>query len=383
MNTNPGGEVLIYQTIDGQATLETRLEHETVWLTQPQIEILFDTDRTSVVKHIKNILETGELEEAATCAKFAQVRQEGGRNVTRHILHYNLDMILSIGYRVNSKRGTQFRIWANRILKEHLVQGYTLNHQRLQEQQKNLQHLHQAIELLERSLEGPAASLSAAREMVAILAAFSRGLGLLDDYDHEHLEHRGRTTRPARVISPPEFLGVVEGMRRDFDSDVFGKPKDQSFESSVRQIYQSFAGQELYPSLEQKSAMLLYLVVKNHSFVDGNKRIAAIDLVNRRIQTRRKGHHGRHRRHRPQQEPGMSLPAIPFRAHPCAPGRSGSESSGVRYCSRPCGTSLTASLRIPCAETASAVSGGVTRRCEKLDEKVAHTKARLAPRGRQ
>ncbi len=269
------GEMVIYTAPDGSVQTEVRLEAETLWLTQYQLEELFATDRTSLVKHIKNILETGELEEEATCAKFAQVRLEGKRRISRDILHYNLDMILSVGYRVNSKRGTQFRIWANRILKDHLVQGYTINQKRLQEQQGKITQLKESIQLLERALLEQAETIGEARELVRVLAAYATGLTILDDYDHENLEPTGLTKKDAIVIMPDEFLRVVEGMRRDFDSDVFGKPKDQGFESSARQIYQSYGGSELYPSLEHKAAMLLYFVTKNHSFIDGNKRIAA------------------------------------------------------------------------------------------------------------
>ncbi len=269
------GEIVIYTDPDGIVETKVRLEGETLWLTQTQLEELFNTDRTSIVKHIKNILGTGELEEAATCAKFAQVRKEGARDVTREVFHYNLDMILSVGYRVNSKRGTQFRIWANRILKEHLVQGYTINRQRLAEQKDKVYQLRNAIQLLERTIEERAESIDDARSLVRVLSSYASGLEILDDYDHNSLEHTGQTVRDSVVIGSDEFLTVVEGMRRDFDSDVFGKPKDQSFEGSVRQIYQCFDNRELYPSIEHKAAMLLYLVVKNHSFVDGNKRIAA------------------------------------------------------------------------------------------------------------
>ena len=269
------GEIVIYTTPDGTVRTEVRLEAETLWLTQNQLEELFSTDRTSLVKHIKNILDGGELEEAATCAKFAQVRQEGKRQVRRNILHYNLDMILSVGYRVNSKRGTQFRIWANRILKEHLVKGYTINEKRLKEKTEEIASLRSAVLLLERSVTEQIQSLDEARHIVGILADFARGLTILDDYDHENLDYIGKTKGEAVQIEPDEFLSVISRMKEQFSSTLFGREKDSSFISSVRQIYQSFDGKELYPSIEEKAAMLLYLVVKNHSFVDGNKRIAA------------------------------------------------------------------------------------------------------------
>lgn len=269
------GEIVIYTTPDGTVQTDVRLEAETLWLTQYQLEELFSTERTSLVKHIQNILDTGELEEAATCAKFAQVRQEGKRQVRRDIRHYNLDMILSVGYRVNSKRGTQFRIWANRILKEHIVKGYTINPKRLAEQQIQIAQLKESIRLVERSLLDNIETIDQARSVIKVLSDFSQGLEILDNYDHESLETSGKTRTPAVVIEKQEFLDVVSAMRRDFDSDVFGKPKDKSFDSSICQMYQSFAGTELYPTIEHKAAILLYLVVKNHSFVDGNKRIAA------------------------------------------------------------------------------------------------------------
>jgi hypothetical protein len=212
------------------------LTAETLWLTQHQLEELFSTDRTSLVKHIQNILDTGELAEAATCAKFAQVGLEGKRQVSRGIRYYNLDMILSVGYRVNSKRGTQFRIWANRILKEHLVQGYTINQKRLTEQQNQITRLKESIQLVERSLPEQIETIDVARKMVKI-SEFARGLNTLDDYDHETLEQKGRTEQTARFVSENEFLEVVEVLRRDFDSPVFALPRDKSFSSSVNQIY--------------------------------------------------------------------------------------------------------------------------------------------------
>ncbi len=274
-DTDSRGKIVIFNAPDGSIQTDVRLASDTLWLTQYQMEELFGTDRTSVVKHIRNILATDELEESATCAKFSQVRQEGSRKVSRKILHYNLDMIISVGYRVNSKRGTQFRIWANRILKEHLVKGYTINQKRLMEQQSRLQELKESIGLVERSLLSEVQNFEEARSIVKILADFASGLAILDDYDHEKLETKGRSPIKAVSISKDEFLQVVEKMRNEFDSNIFGQQKDNSFDSSVNQMYQSFGGKELYPSIEHKAAMLLYLVIKNHSFVDGNKRIAA------------------------------------------------------------------------------------------------------------
>ncbi len=269
------GEIVIFEAEDGSIYTEVRMEAETLWLTQRKMAELFDKDSDTIGLHLKNIYAEGELEEPATTEYFSVVQREGSRNVTRKIKHYNLDAILSVGYRVSSKRGTQFRIWANRILKEHLVQGYTLNQKRLQEKQEQFAKLKNAIAMTERTLLQQVENMQEARDVVAVLNTYVLGLEILDDYDHEQLETIGKTESPALMIEPDEFLSVVEAMRRDFDSSVFGRPKDASFESSVRQIYQSFDGKELYPSIEHKAAMLLYLVIKNHSFVDGNKRIAA------------------------------------------------------------------------------------------------------------
>lgn len=263
------GELIIYSTSDGSILTEVRLENETIWMTEQQIATVFERDRTVIGRHIKNIIKTGELEEASNVQKTHIAHSD------KPVAFYNLDMILSVGYRVNSKRGTQFRIWANRILKEHLVKGYTINQKRLMEQQSLMRELRESISLVERSLASEVKNIAEARTIVKVLADFASGLAMLDDYDHETLETKGKSPAPAAKIGLDEFLTVVETMRGDFDSDIFGLQKDDSFSSSVSQMYQSIGGTELYPSIERKAAMLLYLVIKNHSFVDGNKRIAA------------------------------------------------------------------------------------------------------------
>lgn len=269
------GEIIIYQTPEGKTELEVIVDKETLWLSQYQLADLFETDRTSILKHIKNIYETSELPEDSTCAKFAQVQKEGNRSVTRQILHYNLDMILSVGYRINSKRGTQFRIWANSALKEYLMKGYALNEKKLREKETELQTLKTSIQLLERSIINQAQMLDQAKTLVNIIADFSNGLGILDDYDNERLDVGGLTEREAADISYEECKGIIGQITDEFNSALFGQEKDSSFHSSIGQIYQSFSGKDLYPSIEEKAAVLLYLIVKNHSFVDGNKRIAA------------------------------------------------------------------------------------------------------------
>ncbi|PKL07084.1 MAG: hypothetical protein CVV53_01105 [Spirochaetae bacterium HGW-Spirochaetae-9] len=272
---NETDKIIIYQTEDGQANIETRLENDTVWLSQKMMMELFQTTKQNVSLHINNCYAEGELERERTVKEYLTVQQEGKRRIERPIDYYNLDVIISVGYRVKSKRGTQFRIWANRILKEHLVKGYTINKKRLMEQQSCLRELKESIGLVERSLLSEVHNIEEARSIIKVLADFASGLAILDDYDHKTLETKGKSPTQAVEISMDEFLEVVETMRGEFDSDIFGQQKDNSFDSSVSQMYQSFGGKELYPSIEHKAAMLLYLVIKNHSFVDGNKRIAA------------------------------------------------------------------------------------------------------------
>ncbi|MDO9112042.1 MAG: virulence protein RhuM/Fic/DOC family protein [Desulfatirhabdiaceae bacterium] len=195
------------------------------------------------------------------------------------VVYYNLDVIISVGYRVKSKRGVQFRQWATKRLKEYLVDGYAINQKRLEERNLELQHLKTGIAILRRAIAHQAQNLDDAENLAGLLERFFGGLSLLDDYDHETLDVTGKTKRKAVVIDLVEYQKLIDAMRSEFSSDLFGRKKDTGFESSIRQIYQSFGGTELYPSVEEKAAMLLYLIVKNHSFIDGNKRIAAACFI--------------------------------------------------------------------------------------------------------
>ncbi len=269
-------EILIYQNELNQSQVEVQFEAETFWLSLNQMASLFGRDKSVISRHLKKIFAEGELDFMATVAKNATVQTEGGRTIYREIEYYNLDAILSVGYRVNSRQGTLFRQWATARLKEFLVNGYAINEKRLAEKNLELQHLKNGIAILRRSIEQKSAGLIIeAGNLARLLEQFSDGLSLIDDYDHQTLDLSGKTAQPAELISVEEYLHVIDSMRTEFSSELFGKPKDHSFESSVRQIYQSFDGHELYPSLEEKAAVLLYLIVKNHSFTDGNKRIAA------------------------------------------------------------------------------------------------------------
>jgi len=261
-------KIEIYQDKEFGIMLKVKLDGETLWLDQYQLEALFDTDRTSISRHLRNIYNSNELEKEATSAKIAQVRNEGGRAVKRNITVYNLDAILSVGYRVNSKKGTAFRIWANRVLKAYLVRGYAINEKRLAQKEKEVHILKDGIQILSRVIEEKAADNE-------WLSLFSKGLNLLDDYDHEQLDAKGLTQKKAKYPSLEEYQKLITQMLSEFDTDVFGKEKDKSFQSSVAQITKGFKEVDFYPTLEEKASMLLYLIVKNHSFVDGNKRIAA------------------------------------------------------------------------------------------------------------
>lgn len=268
-------QILIYQTGDNQATVEVAFDGDTVWLNLNQIATLFGRDKSVISRHFKNIFSEGELDKLATVAKNATVQIEGEREVFRDIEFYNLDAIISVGYRVNSKRGTQFRIWATQQLKSYLLEGYAINEKRLAQKEMKVQYLKSGIQILSRAIVEHIDTLADAEELSKMLADFAEGLSLLDDYDHEALDQKGNSRRPAVEIPIAAYLKIVEVMRANFDSGVFGKEKDGGFQSAIRQVYQSFDGQDLYATLEEKAAMLLYLIVKNHAFVDGNKRIAA------------------------------------------------------------------------------------------------------------
>lgn len=262
--------MVIYQGPESQAQVEVRFEGETCWLSLNQLAELFGRDKSVISRHLSNIYTDGELDKGATVARNATVQIEAGRAVTRTIEYYNLDAILSVGYRVNSKRGTQFRQWATQRLTDYLVQGYAINERRLAEKQLQVEYLKTGIRILSRAI-----TQQATAEDSQVLQIFAKGLELLDDYDHEQLDPNGKTIRPTVYPEVQDYLKVVSRMKSSFASDVFAKPKDQGFESSVNQIAQSFGEEDLYKSIEEKAATLLYLIVKNHSFVDGNKRIAA------------------------------------------------------------------------------------------------------------
>ena len=244
------------------------MKDETVWLSQQQMSELFDTSRTNIIEHINHIYSDGELDKNSTCQDFRQVRKEGNRNVTRSIPFYNLDMIISVGYRVNSKQGIEFRKWATNVLKDYMLKGYAVN-------QKRLEYLEKTIKLIDiagridQKLSG-----DEAQEIIRVINNYSNALNLLDDYDHKTVS-KPKGTNSDNKINYTDCMNIVNKLRFNSDSDLFALERDKGLESIIGNIYQSFNGQDVYPSIEEKAANFLYLITKNHTFIDGNKRIAA------------------------------------------------------------------------------------------------------------
>lgn len=273
-------KIIIYQDQAGAPEIRVTVENEMLWLSQRGMAELFDKDSDTIGLHIKNIYADGELGEKATTEVFSVVQKEGKRSVKRDVTHYNLDMIISVGYRVNSKRGTQFRIWANRILKDYLVKGYALNEKRLNEVVEQFEALKQTVKLLGNVIDSKALTTDEASGLLKVVTDYTYALDVLDKYDHRRLTIEATHKQPSFVATYGEAKKAIEGLREKFGgSSLFGNEKDESFKSSIATIYQSFGGTDLYPSVEEKAAHLLYFVIKNHSFSDGNKRIAAFLFV--------------------------------------------------------------------------------------------------------
>jgi prophage maintenance system killer protein len=270
-------QIFIYQTPDGQTTVDVKLEKDTIWLTQKQIAELFGTQRPAITKHLSNIFKTKELEEDSVCSILEHTADDGKNYQTKH---YNLDVVLSVGYRVNSKNATQFRIWANKILKEYLAKGYVLDEKRLQEQSQQFMALKQTVRLMGNLLDKQELTSDESNGLLKVITDYTYALDVLDKYDHRTLTIEATHPKQLFIATYETALKAIQGLRDKFGgSSLFGNEKDESFQSSIATIYQSFGGQELYPSIEEKAAHLLYFVVKNHSFSDGNKRIAAFLFV--------------------------------------------------------------------------------------------------------
>ncbi len=267
------GEVILYDQSSRKAGLEVHLENDTVWLTQKQMADLFDTERSVITKHLGNIFSSKELDKNLVCAKFAHTAFDGKLYQTQY---YNLDAIISVGYRVNSQRGTQFRIWATGVLKDHLVMGYTLNEKRLKQEIKNYRQLQKTISTIGRVLDRGELNSDQTTGLLRVITDFSYALTILDDYDYQRLEVTGVSRKKGKELKYAEVRSIIETLKDQYKaSELFGRETSHNLKSSLGNIFQTFGGKQLYPSLEEKAANLLYYLVKNHHFVDGNKRIAA------------------------------------------------------------------------------------------------------------
>lgn len=266
-------KIVIYQTEDGKTQLDVKLENETVWLTQAQLVQLFDSSKANVSEHIKHIYEDGELAADSTVRKFRTVQTEGKRQVGRNVTYYNLDLIISLGYRVNTKRGIQFRQWATSVLRDYLIKGYAIN-QRIREE--NYRQMVQLVRSMARTVKLQDLSKEVRNALLDVVVDYTFALDRLDDYDYQRLSIPESSTEEKFHATYEGAMKVLAELREKFGgSGLFANEKDDSFKSSIGQIYQTFGGQDLYPTVKEKAAMLLYLVTKNHSFSDGNKRIAA------------------------------------------------------------------------------------------------------------
>ena len=259
-------EIVIFENQD--VKLEVNMKDETVWLTQQQMAKLFDSSRTNIIEHINNIYSDGELDKISTCQNFRQVRKEGKREIARNMPFYNLDMIISVGYRINSKQGVIFRKWATKVLKDYMIKGYAVN-------QKRLEYLEKTIKLIDiagridTELKG-----SEAQEIIKVINYYSNALNLLDDYDHKTMI-KPRGTCSTDKINYEDCIKIVSKLKFNSNSDLFALERDRGLQAIIGDIYQSFDGKDLYPTTEEKAANFLYLITKNHTFIDGNKRIAA------------------------------------------------------------------------------------------------------------
>lgn len=257
-------ELILFETEDRSVTLSVPVNQEMVWLSRNQMAELFDRDTKTIGKHINNALRE-ELGNQVVVAKFATTTKHGaieGKTQTHMTDFYNLDVIISVGYRVKSKRGVEFRKWANSVLRQYILRGYAVNNNRIAQ-------LGEVIQIMKRTQN----SLDS-KQVLSVIERYSTALDLLDSYDHQNMS-RPKGNVATYVLTYEECMEIIASMRFGDESDIFGKEKDGSFEGSIGNIYQSFAGQDLYPTLEEKAAHLLYFVTKNHSFLDGNKRIAA------------------------------------------------------------------------------------------------------------
>jgi len=281
MTSDNKGEVVIYQDQEGKTVLDVRLEQETAWLNQAQMVELFKKNKRTISEHIRNIFNEEELNENSVVRNFRTTASDGK---IYDVQHYNLDVIISIGYRVRSVRGTQFRIWANSILKEHLIKGYTLNSRRLRQLHANMENLDQAIQLLQQATTNEGLRLNEAKGLVGIISHYTRSFVLLNRFDRQELELEPFNSSVTYVMTDKDAQHAIARLKKELiarqeATDLFGQPKDNSFQGILGSIVQTFDGDYLYPTIEEQAAHLLYFIIKNHPFTDGNKRIGAFLFI--------------------------------------------------------------------------------------------------------
>lgn len=278
------GEIIIYETEDGKSQLEVHLQNESIWLSQKMMAELFQKDSDTISLHLKNIYKEKELNENSTTELFSVVQEEGSRKIKRKIKFYNLDAVISVGYRINSKRGTQFRIWATQTLKDHLIKGYTINEKRLREQQERFKELNQTIEFLKTTIGSKQLSDKETQGLLEIIAAYTRSFILLNQFDSNSLQSHPSDKQLTYEINYNEAISAIQQLKNELiskqeASELFGRQRDETFQGILKSVIQTFEGNYLYPSIEEQAAHLLYFVIKNHPFADGNKRIGAFLFV--------------------------------------------------------------------------------------------------------
>lgn len=271
-------EIVIYTAMDGHIQLDVNLANETVWLTLNQMSKLFGRDKSVISRHLSNIFKSNELEPEATVANFATVQKEGEREIERVVEYFNLDAIISVGYRVNSKEGVQFRKWASHVLKEHLVRGYTINERRLSEQ--GIHELQQTVELLQKTLINHDLVNDLGREAIQIILTYTKSWGLLLAYDEDKLALPTNEKASVQTLTYPIALSAIDALKQELTfrneaTELFGMERHGGLDSILNNIEQTFGGEALYKTPEEKAAHLLYFIIKNHPFIDGNKRIAS------------------------------------------------------------------------------------------------------------
>jgi len=278
------GEIIIYKTKGGEMSLDVKLEKESVWLSQKQMGVLFEKDVRTINEHINNIYKEKELEKHSTIRKFRIVQEEGARKVIRNIEFYNLDVIISVGYRVKSQRGTQFRIWATKTLKEHLLKGYTINKKRIKElKDYQLNEFKEAVGLIKKTVEIKRLSINESDGLLKVITDYANTWSILQQYDEDKLQTK-KTTKVKNILDYNISCEAISKLKDSLTkkkeaSDLFGKEREEALKSILGNINQSFGGKKLYPSIEEKASHLIYFVIKDHPFIDGNKRIGSLLFV--------------------------------------------------------------------------------------------------------